>query len=53
MPPACLPARLAGNGLRSGRKVLRQKLLGPTLVAYYPEDISKKDPFMLDMKAEM
>ncbi|GAB4815743.1 hypothetical protein N2152v2_002789 [Parachlorella kessleri] len=41
-----------GNGLRSGRKVLRQKLLGPTLVSYYPEDFSRKDPFLVDMKAE-
>lgn len=50
--PAACPRTAAGNGLRSGRKVLRQKLLGETMVGYYPEDISKKDPFMLDIKAE-
>lgn len=32
--------------------MLRQKLLGPTLVAYYPEEIWRKDPFMLSEKAE-
>ena len=32
--------------------MLRQKLLGETMVGYDPEDISKKDPFMLDIKAE-
>ncbi len=32
--------------------MLRKKLMGPMVVAYYPEDLTKKDPFMLDMKAE-
>ena len=41
-----------GNGLRSGRKVLRTKLLGPKIASYYPEDILKSDPFLLDHKAE-
>lgn len=42
----------AGNGERSGRKLLRRKLLGETVVAWYPQDIVKADPFMLDIKAE-
>jgi len=41
-----------GNGLRSGRKVLRKKLLGEKIAAYYPEDILKSDPFMPDLQAE-
>ena len=41
-----------GNGLRSGRKVLRQKLLGEQLAAYYPEDIIRSDPLMVNIKAE-
>lgn len=32
--------------------MLRQKLLGPTLVAYYPEEFGRRDPFMLDLQAE-
>jgi len=41
-----------GNGLRSGRKVLRAPLLGEKLAAYYPEDIIKSDPLMINIKAE-
>ena len=41
-----------GNGLRSGRKILRRKLIGEKIAAYYPEDILKVDPFMPDLKAE-
>ncbi|KAI3439130.1 hypothetical protein D9Q98_001538 [Chlorella vulgaris] len=41
-----------GNGLRSGRKVLRRALVGPRLVAYYPPDPLKSDPLMLNIKAE-
>lgn len=41
-----------GNGLRSGRKVLRAPLLGEKLAAYYPEDILKSDPLMISIKAE-
>jgi small subunit ribosomal protein S33 len=41
-----------GDGLRSGRKVLRAPLLGPKLAAYYPEDIVKSDPLMISIKAE-
>ena len=41
-----------GNGLRSGRKVLRGKLLGTKIAAYYPKDIMKADPLMVSLKAE-
>jgi small subunit ribosomal protein S33 len=41
-----------GNGLRSGRKILRAPLLGEKLAAYYPEDIVKADPLMISIKAE-
>jgi hypothetical protein len=41
-----------GNGLRSGRKVLRGKLLGPMIASYYPEDLEKGDPLMVSIKAE-
>ena len=37
-----------GNGLPSGRKVLRKRLLGPTFAAYYPESIAKLDALMVD-----
>jgi small subunit ribosomal protein S33 len=37
-----------GNGLPSGRKVLRKRLIGPTLAAYYPESIAKLDALMVD-----
>lgn len=56
--PACRhtplprPRCLAGNGLRSGRKVLRRPLLGAKLAAWYPPDPIKRDPLMLDLKAE-
>lgn len=41
-----------GNGLRSGRKVLRRPLLGAKLAAWYPPDPIKHDPLMLNLKAE-
>jgi hypothetical protein len=41
-----------GNGLRSGRKVLRKKLKGETMVAWYPANPIKADPLMPDLKAE-
>lgn len=42
-----------GNNLRSGRKLLRGKLLGPQFASWYPQfDLVKSDPFMLDFKAE-
>ena len=37
-----------GNGLRSGRKVLRKKLIGDKVARYYPEEISKADPMFED-----
>ncbi|CAD7699877.1 unnamed protein product [Ostreobium quekettii] len=39
-----------GNNLRSGRKVLRKKLVGWRIANYYLEDI--KDPLLLDLDAE-
>lgn len=48
LPPICP----AGNGLRSGRKVLRQALAGKKLLEWYPSDPIKADPLMLDLKAE-
>ena len=41
-----------GNGLRSGRKILRRALMGEKLAAYYPENVLKMDPLMPDLKAE-
>ncbi|BDA43621.1 probable mitochondrial 37S ribosomal protein S27 [Coccomyxa sp. Obi] len=41
-----------GNGLRSGRKVLRKKLIGEKVASYYPEPISKLDPMFVDMDLE-
>ncbi|KAI7839660.1 hypothetical protein COHA_006469 [Chlorella ohadii] len=41
-----------GNGLRSGRKVLRKALVGERLMAWYPPDPIKHDPLMLSVKAE-
>lgn len=39
-----------GNGLRSGRKILRKKLVGDMIASYYIEPI--KDPLMLNLKQE-
>ncbi|PSC67922.1 28S ribosomal mitochondrial-like [Micractinium conductrix] len=41
-----------GNGLRSGRKVLRRPLLGQKLVDWYPSQDVGQDPLMLNIKAE-
>ncbi len=41
-----------GNGLRSGRKLLRKKLIGEKVANYYPEPISKLDPMFVDMDLE-
>lgn len=41
-----------GNGLRSGRKVLRKKLIGDKIANYYPEPISKLDPMFVDTTIE-
>lgn len=45
-------SRAAGNGMRSGRKVLRKALVGERLMAWYPPDPTKHDPLMLSIKAE-
>lgn len=50
--PPLLASLHAGNGLRSGRKVLRRPLLGAKLAAWYPPDPIKHDPLMLNLKAE-
>lgn len=47
-----LLATFAGNGLPSGRKILRRKLIGQKIVDWYPEDIERKDPYMLNLEAE-
>jgi len=41
-----------GDGLRSGRKVLARKLVGPKMVAYYPEDVFRNDPLLANLEAE-
>ena len=41
-----------GNGLRSGRKVLRKKLIGDKIASYYPEPIQKFDPMFVDQDIE-
>ncbi len=41
-----------GNGLRSGAKVLKKKLLGEKIASYYPRDITKDDPMYIDLRAE-
>jgi len=37
-----------GNGLPSGRKVLRKAMIGDKLVEYYPRSLVKMDPLMTD-----
>lgn len=37
-----------GNGLPSGRKVLRKPLIGPIVAAYYPERLAKLDKLFVD-----
>jgi hypothetical protein len=32
--------------------VLRRKLVGPTLVGWYPQDMTKTDPLLLNLDAE-
>ena len=49
-PPATSLA--AGNGLRSGRKVLRRPLMGQKIVDWYPGDPLKADPLMPNFKAD-
>lgn len=41
-----------GNGLRSGRKVLRKKLNGDRIASWYPEPVAKYDPMFVDMNIE-
>jgi small subunit ribosomal protein S33 len=41
-----------GNGLRSGRKVLRKGLIGDKIASYYPEPVTKYDPMFVDMNIE-
>ncbi|KAL6777770.1 MRPS33 [Auxenochlorella protothecoides x Auxenochlorella symbiontica] len=41
-----------GNGLPSGRKILKQKLVGEKLASYYPENVLRADPYMLNIQAE-
>ena len=41
-----------GNGLRSGRKVLRKRLIGDKIASYYPEPVAKYDPMFVDMNIE-
>ncbi|KFM28942.1 hypothetical protein F751_4106 [Auxenochlorella protothecoides] len=42
----------SGNGLPSGRKILKQKLVGEKLASYYPENVLRADPYMLNIQAE-
>lgn len=41
-----------GNGLRSGRKILRKKLVGDKIADYYLEPVSKSDPMFVDLGLE-
>ena len=37
-----------GNGLRSGHKLLRSKLIGDKVLEWYPTPIQKTDPLFID-----
>ena len=43
-----------GNGLSSGRKILRRKLVGDKIASYYGDlhSLEKADPFVVDLKAD-
>ena len=41
-----------GNGLPSGRKILRKKLVGEKIAAYYDHARPIKDPLIVDLNAE-
>lgn len=41
-----------GDGLRSGRKVLRRPLIGEQLTSYYPPNWFAGDPLLVDIEAE-
>jgi small subunit ribosomal protein S33 len=38
-----------GDGRPSGRKILRKKLIGPAVAAWYPPDVKEIDPFFVDV----
>lgn len=41
-----------GNGLPSGRKLLRKKLMGEKIASYYgPQDLERSDPLVEDVNA--
>lgn len=41
-----------GNGLPSGRKILRKKLVGEKIASYYDHAKPLKDPLIVDLDAE-
>ena len=41
-----------GDGLPSGQKVLRKKLVGERIASYYPMPAAKFDPMFVDLRAE-
>jgi len=41
-----------GDGLRSGRKILRRALVGERLTSYYPPQWFGGDPLLVDVEAE-
>ena len=41
-----------GNGLRSGRKLLRKPLIGHKIASYYLQPMGKGDPLFLDERIE-
>lgn len=41
-----------GNGLPSGRKLLRKKLMGEKIAAYYAHAEPLKDPLIVNLEAE-
>jgi small subunit ribosomal protein S33 len=41
-----------GNGLRSGAKLLKKKLVGEKIANYYPKPIAKNDPMFINLRAE-
>ena len=41
-----------GNGLPSGRKILRKKLMGEKIASYYAHAEPLKDPLIVNLEAE-
>jgi small subunit ribosomal protein S33 len=41
-----------GDGLRSGRKILRRALIGERVASYYPPQWFAGDPLLVDVDAE-